>query len=126
MKSTTRPAQKHPLSIYTTLILALCASPVWGATLAGYWNLNEGSGTTAADASGSGNTGTLVNSPGWIAGESGNALNFVTGGKGYVSASGAGSLANLYTHGMSVAAWIKPRSGGSGSGGRIVELSWSD
>jgi regulation of enolase protein 1 (concanavalin A-like superfamily) len=126
MKIITRPAQQRHLSIYATLILALCASPVWGATLVGYWNLNEGSGTTAADASGSGNTGTLVNSPGWTAGESGNALNFVSGGKGYVSASGAGSLANLYTHGMSVAAWIKPRSGGSGSGGRIVDKDNND
>jgi regulation of enolase protein 1 (concanavalin A-like superfamily) len=126
MKNATGPAQQRRLSIYATLILALCATPVWGATLVGYWNLNEGSGTTAADASGSGNTGTLINSPAWTAGESGNALNFVSGGKGYVSASGAGSLANLYTHGMSVAAWIKPRSGGSGSGGRIVDKDNND
>lgn len=40
------------------------------------WNLNETSGTTAIDSTGNGNTGTLVNSPTYIAGKSGNALSF--------------------------------------------------
>lgn len=44
--------------------------------LVGFWNLNEGSGATAADASGNGKTGTLTNSPSWTAGKSGNGLNF--------------------------------------------------
>jgi len=109
------------LRLAAVAAFVLTAAPAWGQTLVGYWNLNEGTGTTAADSSGSGNTGTLVNSPAWTTGELGNALNFVSGGKGYVSASGAGSLANSYTHGMTVAAWIKPRSAGGGSGGRIVD-----
>ena len=33
--------------------------------LVGYWKFNEGSGTTAADSSGTGNTGTLNNTPTW-------------------------------------------------------------
>jgi filamentous hemagglutinin family protein len=33
--------------------------------LVGYWNFNEGSGTTTADVSGNSNTGTLVNGPTW-------------------------------------------------------------
>ena len=94
--------------------------------MAGYWKLDEGSGTTAADASGSGNTATLINSPSWTAGETGSALNFVAGGKGYVSASGAGSLANLFTHGMSVSVWIKPRSAGGGNAGRIIDKDNND
>ncbi|MBS4027752.1 MAG: tandem-95 repeat protein [Ignavibacteriales bacterium] len=36
------------------------------ANLKGYWKFDEGSGTTTADASGNGNTGTLVNGPTWI------------------------------------------------------------
>ena len=32
----------------------------------GNWTLNEGSGTTAADSSGNGNNGTLVNGPTWL------------------------------------------------------------
>jgi hypothetical protein len=98
----------------------LLAAPAWSATLVGYWNLDEGTGSTAADSSGSGNTGTLVNSPSWVPGRIGNALNFVSGTKAYVAASGTGSLANLYTHGMTVTAWIKPRSAGGGYG-RIVD-----
>jgi fibronectin type 3 domain-containing protein len=38
--------------------------------------LDDGAGTTAADASGNGWTGTLVNGPLWVAGRSGNALWF--------------------------------------------------
>jgi len=34
--------------------------------LVGYWRFNEGHGTTAADSSGHGNTGTLVNGPSWL------------------------------------------------------------
>src|SRR5882757_9967620 len=117
----TAPQQIRFFGLGAIAAFALCATPGWGATLAGYWNLNEGTGTAAADASGSGNTGTLINSPTWTAGELGNALNFASGGKGYVSASGASSLANLYTHGMSVSTWIKPRSAGAGNGGRIVD-----
>jgi regulation of enolase protein 1 (concanavalin A-like superfamily) len=121
MNNTSAPRQTQFLIIGAILALALYAAPGWGATLVGYWNLNEGSGTTAADSSGSGNTGTLINAPAWIAGESGKALNFPNGGKAYVAASGAGSLANLYTGGLTVSAWINPRSGGGGSDGRLVD-----
>ena len=120
-KNNTKAASLRHLFNCAILTFALSAPSAWGATLVGFWNLNEGSGTTATDDSGSGNTGTLINSPAWTPGESGTALNFVSGGKGYVAASGAESLADLYAHGLSVAAWIKPRSAGSGNGGRIVD-----
>ena len=35
------------------------------SNLVGYWKFDEGQGTTAADSSGSGNTGTLTNAPKW-------------------------------------------------------------
>jgi hypothetical protein len=38
------------------------------AGLAGWWKLNEGTGTVAHDYSGNGNNGTLVNGPTWVAG----------------------------------------------------------
>ncbi len=41
-----------------------------------YWKFDEGSGSTAADSSGNGNNGTLVNGPVWTAGRVGNALYF--------------------------------------------------
>ena len=48
---------------------ARAAAPTSG--LVGYWNLDEGAGTTAGDSSGSGNNGTLVNGPTWTAGKVG-------------------------------------------------------
>lgn len=109
------------LFVAALLLSGLCAAPVQAATLVGFWNLNENGGITATDDSGSGNTGTLINSPAWTPGESGSALNFVSGGKGYVAASGGESLSDLYKQGLSVALWIKPRSGGGGNGGRIID-----
>lgn len=121
MKNHNKAASHGSLLFFAILTCALFGQRAAAATLIGFWSFNEGQGITAADGSGSGNNGTLINSPGWIAGESGNALNFASGGRGYVSASGAESLADLYTHGMTVAAWIKPRSGGGGNGGRIID-----
>ena len=60
----------------------------------GYWNLNEGSGPTAADSSGSGNNGTLINSPSWVAGQIGNALSFSSAAKSYVAVAPSSSLAS--------------------------------
>jgi hypothetical protein len=42
-------------------------------SLVAYWKFDEGSGTTVSDASGNGNTGTLMNGPLWSAGKVGNA-----------------------------------------------------
>ncbi|MHB9023942.1 MAG: LamG-like jellyroll fold domain-containing protein [Armatimonadota bacterium] len=41
-----------------------------------WWKFDDGSGTSAADSSGNGNTGTLRNSPTWATGHSGGALSF--------------------------------------------------
>ncbi|MGB4833411.1 MAG: LamG domain-containing protein, partial [Candidatus Moraniibacteriota bacterium] len=44
--------------------------------LAGYWKLDENTGTNAADASGNGNAGTLTNGPTWTTGRIGSAVTF--------------------------------------------------
>ncbi len=44
--------------------------------LAGYWKLDDGSGTSATDASTNGNTGTLTNGPTWTTGQMGSAVSF--------------------------------------------------
>ncbi|MFH1430970.1 MAG: hypothetical protein ABIG37_00690, partial [Nanoarchaeota archaeon] len=44
--------------------------------LVAYYNFDEGTGTTASDSSGNGNTGTLVNNPIWVNGVKGKALKF--------------------------------------------------
>lgn len=45
-----------------------------------YWNLNENTGTTAADRSGNGYTGTLTNTPKWVTGKIGSGVYFNEGG----------------------------------------------
>ena len=47
------------------------------ANAVGYWNLDEGGGITAYDATGNGNDGALTGSPPWIVGRYGNALDMV-------------------------------------------------
>jgi hypothetical protein len=91
------------------------------ANLVGAWQLNEGIGTTTADSSSSGKTGTLVNSPAWTTGHTGSALTFNAPNE-YVAVDGGGTLANLHTSGLTVAAWIKPAS----ATGRIVDKNNDD
>jgi len=55
---------------------AQAQSPDITTGLVGYWKFDEGSGTTASDSSGNGNTGTLVNGPIWTTGQVGGALDF--------------------------------------------------
>ncbi|MGE5415665.1 MAG: hypothetical protein ACM3UZ_02655 [Acidobacteriota bacterium] len=51
-------------------------SPPSGQYLKGCWTFDEASGTTAADTSGSGNAGTLLNGPVWTTGKVNGGLNF--------------------------------------------------
>src|SRR5207247_1743894 len=71
--------------------------------LTAYWNLNEGTGTVAADSSGNGNDGTLMNGPAWTAGTTGTGLAF-DGVTNYVLIPHA---AVLDTFPLSMAIWFK-------------------
>jgi hypothetical protein len=54
--------------------------------LVGWWKFDDGSGTSAVDSSGNGNTGTLVNSPAWTtAGYYNGALGFPNGSANYMT-----------------------------------------
>lgn len=58
--------------------------------LVGYWHFDEGTATTAYDASGNGNTGTLTNSPTWQSGsncEAGSCLSFAAASSPHVNIS---------------------------------------
>lgn len=82
---------------------------------AGLWHFNEDSGTTIADSSGNGNTGTyhgesfndgtLKNGPQWVDGKYGKALQF-DGSDDYVDCGNDSSL-NLDNE-VTVEAWVKP------------------
>ena len=69
--------------------------------------MNEGSGTTLADASGSGHTGTLVNGPAWVAGQAtyGQALSF-DGVDDAVSVANPGTY-NFGTADFTLETWVK-------------------
>lgn len=74
--------------------------------LAGYWKLDEGSGTSAVDSSINGSTGTLTNGPTWGAGQVGGAATF-DGVNDYVTA-GTASALNFTTNTFAISAWIYP------------------
>src|SRR5258707_1256221 len=73
--------------------------------LVGYWKFDEGSGTTASDASGDGYTGTLQSGAGWATGQIGShALSLNGSNTSYVD------IPNTVvdtTQSFSVAAWVK-------------------
>ena len=91
---------------------AATAAPTGGAQvtrqddLVGWWKFDEESGTSAPDASGAGNDGTLVNTDDdeWVSGKFGNALDF-DGTDDYVDIVGSESL-NL-TDNFSISYWVK-------------------
>jgi len=60
-------------------------------TVLGIWLLDEGNGDIAEDSSGNGHDGTLMGSPEWVTGQSGNALEF-TGSSTYVDCGNAEAL----------------------------------
>ncbi len=79
-----------------------------GEGLAGYWKLDDGSGTSATDSSTNGNTGTLTNGPTWTTGQIGGAVNF-DGTNDYISLP---STINVSTLGA-WSAWFKTSSSGN-------------
>lgn len=110
----TGPAGNEGDLIYNNVsrVTQYCDGTNWVATgrnipisgLVGWWNLDEGSGTTAADSSGNGNTGTLVNSPPWTtSGKINGALTF-SGATQYLD---AGDTASLRLAGSwTIAGWV--------------------
>ncbi len=74
------------------------------ANLIGFWTLDQTSGTTAYDASGNGNEGTLMGNPMWTVGNIGGALE-LDGTEDYVDCGNADIL-NI-TQQVTLAAWVK-------------------
>ncbi len=70
----------------------------------GYWTLDENTGTNAYDRSGGGFDGTIYNSPSWVNGQRGNALQF-NGTNQYVSIPDNASLDSFTA--ITLEAWVK-------------------
>ena len=79
--------------------------------LVGAWAFDEGAGTTTADASGSGNAGTLIGASWTTQGRYGNALSF-NGSNSMVRVADSASLD--LTTAMTLSAWIRPTVSQSG------------
>ncbi|MDE2041362.1 MAG: fibronectin type III domain-containing protein, partial [Patescibacteria group bacterium] len=102
-----------------------------GSGLVGWWPFDDGAGSTAGDASGNGNTGTLVGSPTWTTGKIGGALQF-NGTSQFVKVTeNSGLPVYSTTSPYSVSLWFKvpdyadqgfyTEGGGNGNGtGRFV------
>jgi lysophospholipase L1-like esterase len=76
-------------------------------------HLDEGSGTIAADGSGNGNNGTLLNGPAWATGKSGAALSF-DGVDDTIYIANSSTL-NSATTGITVTAWVYRAANQSGA-----------
>ena len=78
--------------------------------LLAWYRMSEGSGSTTADASGNGNTGTLVNTPSWISGVPNSLVSkYVLSFNGTSQSVDCGTSAGLqFTGNFSICAWIKP------------------
>jgi parallel beta-helix repeat protein len=93
--------------------------------LVGYWNFNEGTGTTAYDSSGNGNNGTLMNGPTWVDGKIGKALSF-DGTDDFVRVNDSATISSpSVTRAITVIAWVKSDPG-SLDRTRVVASHWSD
>ncbi len=90
---------------FAPLFVALSRPPN-NLGLVGYWSFDDGTGTNATDFSGNGNTGTLINSPSWIAGKRGTALDF-DNSTNYLDFTDSPTPA--LSGAMSACAWVKPR-----------------
>jgi hypothetical protein len=82
-----------------------CGTTPSSSGLAGWWKFNDGSGTSAVDSSGNGNTGTTQNTPAWTTtGPNGGGLTF-NGTSQYVQVPDAASLE--LTGSWTLSAWVK-------------------
>ncbi len=91
-----------------------CAAPV------GYWMMDENTGTTANDSSGNGNSGTLTSGPVWNQGVLGSSVAF-DGTDDYIVTNDSAPITQIFNGGGTITAWIKPKSFGEGTLGRIID-----
>ncbi|MBL7185483.1 MAG: LamG domain-containing protein [Phycisphaerae bacterium] len=110
--------RKSNYLISFALLLSLVLSGGVQADLVGWWRLDDGSGATAIDSSGSGNDGTFQGSPQWVAGKVGGGLAF--DGGDYVNVPGA---TDIKPESLTLMTWV---SFDSVAGGRQDFVSKDD
>ena len=84
------------------LVLSMALTGTARAELVGWWRFDDGSGTVAADSSANGNDGTFVESPQWVGGWHGLALEM--DGDDWVD---CGDILDI-TDTLTIACWVNP------------------
>jgi thioredoxin len=102
-----------------SFVLVLGVAVNASADLILHWPFDDGSGTTAADASGNGHNGTLEGDPKWVAGQIGGALEFGGGGERVVDEDAENYLNGLDA--VTISIWIKSNETNSDRGFIIGE-----
>ncbi|MCL5103003.1 MAG: hypothetical protein M1133_02650 [Armatimonadetes bacterium] len=95
----------HWLCLFVIILLAAGWPAAAAVNLKAGYDFSEGSGSTTADNSGNGNTGTIYSATWSSAGFKGNCLDF-GGANNYVSASDSSSLDIVYQ--FTLEAWVRP------------------
>ncbi len=98
----TAPAASATATITAASGSTVATATVQSLTPTGYWKFDDGSGTTAADSSGNGHPGTLVNSPTWTTGELGGGI-ALNGTSQYVTVPALNFSSNTVT----ITGWVK-------------------
>lgn len=90
--------------------------------LVGWWQFDEGSGTTANDSSGNGNHGTLTNGPSWVAGRVGSGALSFDGVDDYIDAGAFNQTDGASA--LSISVWVKLDSVANTATGRRWISKW--
>jgi len=111
-------SRKMMYLVLTTVLGVVLPARAADPSLVGWWQFNEGSGTKAADSSGSKNDGTLSGPVTWDTSWDGTACLSFNGPYNFVRVADSPSL-NM-TDGITIAAWVNPRWTGNN---RIMQKS---
>jgi hypothetical protein len=93
----------HVFLASIVLLAAAACTQAQDLDLLGWWKLDDGTGTVAADSSGNGNDGTFVGDPEWVAGKFGSGLLFDGQGGERVALGGL----DIPSGAMTIACWFK-------------------
>jgi hypothetical protein len=103
--------------VLSLMFASLSGARIDAESIMGMWLFDEGKGDIAKDLSGNGNDGELMNSPKWVEGKSGQALEF-DGKANYVSVSDSSSL-DVSTE-ASISLWAYINNFGTSSGDDVI------
>jgi len=96
--------------------------PIINNGLVGYWSFNENTGSTIFDLSGNNNNGLFLNSPTWVSGRKGRALNFNGINQG-INLANNGVL-NL-TAAIGISCWVNITTNTPNSFARIIDKQYN-